>query len=144
MERIVKDFFKFELGLIGIIAAILLLAFCSCSTTEYITVERVRTDTLRQYRNVHDSIYVHDSVSIKEKGDTVRIEKWHTRYIEHEVHDTVYQATHDTIPQPYPYAIYKDRELTTMQVVLMTIGCLAIMALFVFIVVKLKRFLPCR
>ena len=144
MERFTKDFFKFELGLIGIIAAILLLAFCSCTTTEYVTVERVRTDTLRKYRNVHDSIYVHDSVSVKENGDTVRIEKWHTRYIEHEVHDTVYHATHDTIPQPYPYAIYKDRELSTTQVVLMTIGCLTIMALFVFISVKLKRYLPCR
>lgn len=144
MERFTKDFLKFELGLIGIVAAILLLAFCSCTTTEYITVERVRNDTLRQYRNVHDSIYVHDSVSVKEKGDTVLIEKWHTKWKSHTEHDTLYISKTDSVPVPYPVTEYVEKKLSTLQVVLMTIGVLALMALFVFIVVKLKRFLPCR
>ena len=147
MEGFTKDFFKFELGLIGIIAAILLLAFCSCTTTEYVTVERVRTDTTYITKHQRDSIWLHDSVFVKEwtAGDTVYRDRiqWHTKYVEKQVHDTIYQHRVDSVPQPYPYTIYKDREFTTMQVVLMTIGGLAIMALLVFIAVKLKRFLPC-
>jgi hypothetical protein len=67
-----------------------------------VTVEKVRTDTLMVLKHTHDSIYKHDSVIVSEKGDTVKIERWHTRYIEREKHDTIYQATHDTIPKPYP------------------------------------------
>ena len=73
-----------------------------CRTTRTVTVEKVRTDTLMVLKHTHDSIYSHDSVMVSEKGDTVRIERWHTRYIEREKHDTIYQATHDTIPKPYP------------------------------------------
>ena len=148
MERIVKDFFKFELGLIDIIITILMLCFCSCTTTEYITVERVQRDTTYITKHHRDSIWLHDSVFVKEwtAGDTVYRDRvqWHTKYVEKQVRDTIYQHRVDSVPQPYPYAIYKDRELTTVQVALMTIGCLAIMALFVFIAVKLKRYLPCR
>lgn len=73
-----------------------------CRTTRTVTVEKVRTDTLMVLKHTHDSIYRHDSVIVSEKGDTVKIERWHTRYIEREKHDTIYQATHDTIPKPYP------------------------------------------
>lgn len=144
MEQFTKYFFKFEMVLVGIIAAILLLAFCSCTTTQYIPVIENHTDTLIQTKVQRDSIYVRDS-TIVEKGDSIiKIEHWHTKYVKKQVHDTIYQHRVDSVPQPYPYAIYKDRELTTVQVVLMTIGGLAIMALLVFIAVKLKRFLPCR
>ena len=73
-----------------------------CRTTRTVTVEKVRTDTLMVLKHTHDSIYMHDSVIVSEKGDTVKIERWHTRYIEREKHDTIFQATHDTIPKPYP------------------------------------------
>ena len=73
-----------------------------CRTTRIVTVEKVRTDTLMVLKHTHDSIYMHDSVIVSEKGDTVKIERWHTRYIEREKHDTIFQATHDTIPKPYP------------------------------------------
>ena len=148
MEGFTKDFFKFEMILIGIIAAILLLAFCSCTTTEYVTVERVQRDTTYITKHPRDSIWLHDSIYVHEwmKGDTVYRDRiqCHTKYVEKQVRDTIYQHRVDSVPQPYPYAIYKDRELSTTQVVLMTIGGLAIMALFVFIAVKLKRYLPCR
>ena len=148
MEGFTKDFFKFEMILIGIIAAILLLAFCSCTTTEYVTVERVQRDTTYITKHQRDSIWLHDSIYVHEwmKGDTVYRDRiqCHTKYVEKQVRDTIYQHRVDSVPQPYPYAIYKDRELSTTQVVLMTIGGLAIMALFVFIAVKLKRYLPCR
>ena len=93
-----------------------LCAMCSsCTTTEYVTVEKVRTDTLIQTKVLHDSIYINDSTVVTEKGDTVRIEKWHTKYIEKQVHDTTYVSKTDTVPVPYPVTKEVPAELTWWQ-----------------------------
>ena len=144
MEQHTKDFYKFEWGLIGTIITILMLSFCSCTKTEYVTVERVRTDTAYISKVLHDSIYVHDSIQVTEKGDTIRIEKWHTKYVEKQVHDTLYQSKTDSIPVPYPVVEYVEKKLSAWQVVLMTIGMLTLMGIIVFVAIKLERFLPCR
>lgn len=148
MDKLTKDFIKFEGVLVIILALLVLWAFCSCTKTEYITVEKVRTDTTYITKHQRDSIWLHDSVFVKEwtAGDTVYRDRiqWNTKYVEKQVRDTIYQHRVDSVPQPYPYTIYVEKKLSTLQVVLMTIGCLAIMALFVFVAVKLKRFLPCR
>lgn len=74
----------------------------SCGVKErVVTVTAHTTDTLRIVQHQRDSIYLHDSIHVSERGDTVRIERWHTSYRDRWHRDTVYQATHDTIPQPY-------------------------------------------
>lgn len=87
-----------------------------CKTRErVVTVEATRTDTAYITRVARDSIYIetlrHDSVSVRDKGDTVLIERWHTEYRdrgrERATHDTTYIATHDTIPQPYPVEVVR-------------------------------------
>lgn len=92
--------------LLSFVIFILALVICgllgSCTTTKYVPVVEHHTDTLIVNKTAHDSIYVHDSTYIHEKGDTVWYEHWYTKYIERETHDTLYQATHDTIPKPYP------------------------------------------
>ena len=130
-------------GIVGaIIVALLICAlFGSCTTTQYVPVPEYHTDTVRISHNTHDSIYVHDSTYIKEKGDTVRIERWHTKYIEKQVHDTIYQSRTDSVPKPYPFVKVVERELTTNQNGLMILGALALMAFIVWIIFKLKRFL---
>ena len=130
-------------GIVGaIIVALLICAlFGSCTTTKYVPVPEYHTDTLRISHNTSDSIYVHDSTYIKEKGDTVRIERWHTKYIEKQVHDTIYQSRTDSVPKPYPFVKVVERELTTNQKGLMILGALALMAFIVWIIFKLKRFL---
>ena len=130
-------------GIVGaIIAALLICAlFGSCTTTQYVPVPEYHTDTVRISHNTHDSIYVHDSTYIKEKGDTVRIERWHTKYIEKQVHDTIYQSRTDSVPKPYPFVKVVERELTTNQKVLMILGAVALMAFIVLVIFKLKRFL---
>ena len=130
-------------GIVGaIIVALLICAlFGSCTTTQYVPVPEYHTDTVRISHNTHDSIYVHDSTYIKEKGDTVRIERWHTKYIEKQVHDTIYQSRTDSVPKPYPFVKVVERELTTNQKGLMILGALALMAFIVWIIFKLKRFL---
>ena len=44
-----------------------------------------------------DSVFIHDSIFIREGGDTVVLERWHTYYRDRIVHDTVFEHTTDTI-----------------------------------------------
>lgn len=92
-----------------------LLLHASCTTTKYVPVVEHRTDTLRLSRNIRDSIYVHDSIHVREKGDTVIVERWHTRYREKLAHDTIYKSRVDSIPAPYPVEKKVEKELTWWQ-----------------------------
>ena len=92
------------------------LLFIGCKTKErVVTVETVRTDTTYITKHQRDSVWLHDSIHVTEKGDTIRIERWHTKYVEKATHDTLYPATHDTIPQPYPVEKLVERELSWWQ-----------------------------
>ena len=98
---------------IVILVAVLLVG---CKTKErVVTVEKVRNDTTYITKHQRDSVWLHDSIHVAEKGDTIRIEKWHTKYVEKATHDTLYQATHDTIPQPYPVEKLVERGLSWWQ-----------------------------
>ena len=131
-------------GVIGgiVIAFLLCLLFSSCTTTQYVPVIEHKTDTLIVTKHQHDSIHVHDSIMVSEKGDTVRIEKWHTKYIEKQVHDTTYISKTDTVPVPYPVIKEVPRKRTTIDWVLTIVGLLAILVVIVWVANKLKRFLP--
>jgi hypothetical protein len=86
-------------------------------------------------------VWLHDSISVKEKGDTIRIEKWHTKYIEREVHDTIYQAKRDSIPVPYEVIKEVPAKLSKTQKGLMTLGILTLMAAVIFGAFWLKKIL---
>ena len=122
--------------------AILAAVLAGCKQTEYVTVEKVRTDTTYITKLQRDSVWLHDSIMVSEKGDTIRIEKWHTKYVERIRHDTLYQATHDTIPQPYPVTQYVEKPLSKIQKAFIGIGILSLMVVIIFVVWKLKKFLP--
>ena len=93
-----------------VLMIVLGLALCallgSCTTTKYIQVPVVHNDTTIVTKHQRDSIWMHDSIMVSEKGDTVRIEKWHTKYIEKQVHDTLYQSKVDSVP--YPVEVIKE------------------------------------
>lgn len=119
-----------------ILVALLLVG---CKTKEkVVTVEKVRTDTTYITKHQRDSVWLHDSIHVTEKGDTIRIERWHTKYVEKATHDTLYQATHDTIPQPYPVEKLVERELSWWQQTRMHLGeallALAGIAVVVFVI----------
>ena len=142
-ERIKTGCMQVVAFIVMLIVGIALCAlFGSCTTTKYVPVPEYHTDTLRLSHNVHDSIYVHDSTFIREKGDTFYMERWHTKYIENVTHDTTYVATHDTIPQPYPVTEYVEKPLSKFEKCLMGVGILTLMALVIFVAMKIKRFLP--
>lgn len=133
-------------GLTFVMMLILLLVLCallgSCTTTKVVTVEKVRTDTVWQNHTKHDSIWIHDSIRVTDKGDTVRIEKWHTKYVESIRHDTVYKSRTDSVPVPYPVIQEVAKPLTVMQKGLMGIGVFALLGLIVGLAWKVKKFLP--
>ena len=97
---------------VGFVLMIVLgLALCallgSCTTTKYVQVPVVHNDTTIITKHQRDSIWMHDSIMVSEKGDTVRIEKWHTKYIEKQVHDTTYIAKVDTIREVFTNEVEK-------------------------------------
>ncbi len=133
-------------GLAYIIAMVIGVLICSlfssCTTVKYVPVIEHRTDTVRQCLTLRDSVWVHDSTFIKEKGDTVRIEKWHTKYVSKEVHDTTYISKTDSVPVPYEVVKEVPRKRDTVDWVLTITGMLSILGIIVWVVNKVKRFLP--
>lgn len=123
------------------ICGIILIAFGSCRSIKYVPIETIKHDSVYITQHQKDSIYIHDSIYQKEKGDTVLIEKWHTRYIEKQVRDTLIQIQRDTIPQPYPYEVEVPAQLSWWQKTRMHIGEIAIIALLVLLgswIVRIK------
>ena len=108
-----------------------LALLASCRQVEYVTVEKVRTDTTYITKWQKDSVWLHDSIHIKERGDTVMIERWHTQWRDRLRVDTIYQATHDTIPQPYPVETVKmvEKDLNWWQRLRLWIGNMVLLAL---------------
>ena len=143
MKQIEKDFIKIEGVLVLILGLLVLWAMlASCTTERIVTVEKVRTDTTNITKQQRDSIWLHDSIMVSEKGDTVRIEKWHTKYVEKQVHDTLYQSKTDSVPKPYPVIKEVEKPLTKTQRGLMLAGFLAIVGVVIFAAKKLKKILP--
>lgn len=91
-----------------------LIAGCK-SHERVVVVETVRADTLRLSRNIRDSVWLHDSIYIRDKGDTMWIERWHTRWRDRTVHDTTYVSKTDSVPVPYPVEVKVPRELSWWQ-----------------------------
>jgi len=114
--------------ILGLIACALITLCSSCTTTKYVPVIEHHTDTLIQTKVQKDSVFMHDSVEVRIAGDTVTIDRWHTKYISKEVHDTIYQSKTDSVPAPYPVEVIKEvpAELTMWQRLKMKVGGAAI------------------
>ncbi|UKK48785.1 hypothetical protein L6475_02090 [Prevotella sp. E9-3] len=61
---------------------IIFLMLSSCTTTRYIEVPKVREVVAHQRDTLtmRDSVYVHDSIMVSLKGDTVMVEKFNIVY----------------------------------------------------------------
>jgi hypothetical protein len=81
-----------------LIFILLIAAFAACNKTVYVPVESVRTEYRDNY--LRDSVYFLDSVFVKEKGDTVWIEKY--KYLSRDklVRDSI--CLNDTVRVPFP------------------------------------------
>lgn len=120
--------------IISFVIIVFFAAMCQgCTTTKYVEVEKVRTDTTYITKHERDSIFMHDSVHVKEKGDTVLIERWHTKYVEKLRIDTTYISKTDSIPVPYPVEKKVPAELSWWQKTRIHVGSVVILAAFVLL-----------
>lgn len=85
-----------------------LLTSCSPRIVERLVIQR---DTTYLSSHVRDSIYLHDSVYVKEyiKGDTVFIVKYRDRWRDRtrEVHDTLWRTKIDSVQVSVPVEVEK-------------------------------------
>ena len=87
-----------------LLAFICMLVMASCSLSRKTIKQEekrdsasVRTEFVWQVKQIHDSIYLRDSVFVEKKGDTIYLNKWRTHYRERLVHDTIIVETTDTL-----------------------------------------------
>jgi hypothetical protein len=129
------------------ILLLFLLLLSGCRQVEYVTVDRVHTDTLYQKVDVRDSVFLRDSIYLHEwmKGDTVFVEKtrWKESVKELLRVDTVYKVRVDSIPVPYPVAKPHDA-VSAFDKLRMGIGSVVLIlfvGLLVFKVLKWRKVL---
>lgn len=115
------------------IAIILLVSaiWFGCSTTKYIPLESVRYDTTYVNKYQYDSIYKRDSIVVRDKGDTVFIEKYRYLYRDKLLRDTLYFSKTDSIHVPYPV----ERKLTRWEQFKVDIGGFAVSAVVVAVLI---------
>lgn len=114
--------------LIALIISIIVLAamgfFSSCTRTVYVPVTSVQRDSIYLHTHSRDSIVVHDSVTITEKGDTVWLTRVRIEYRDRLHTDTAYIERRDTIAVPFPV----ERRLTVKERFYMGVGKVALPA----------------
>ena len=129
---------KITMVVIAIAVAMLILSmFCRCTTTKYVPITEyrdrvvVKTDSLLKT----DSVYVHDSVSVYIRGDTVFKDKYHLqykdRYIIRNKSDTL--IVRDSIP----YKVEVNKQLSKTDRTFLNIGKITLYCLFIGIIVFL-------
>lgn len=95
-----------------------LCVMCSCARVQYVPVESVKTDSVRVIDIQRDSIYVHDSVYVTARRDTVFITRWRTEYREALRVDTVQIVRTDSVQN----VVEVERQLSKLEQTQMDIG----------------------
>jgi hypothetical protein len=111
---------------------VVLLVLSSCRT-QYVPVETVRTETERVVDIQRDSIYVLDSVLVREAHDTIYITKWRTEYKEALRVDTFRVERIDTLNT----IVEVEKKLTKWQQTKMDVGAGVLYAVPILIAVGL-------
>lgn len=121
---------------------LILICLGSCKSVKYVPYETIKHDSIYITNHQKDSVYIYDSIYQKEKGDTLILEKWHTKYMEKQVHDTSYIERWDSIYVPYPV----EKELSKWEKRYITVGKVSVglyigllMALIAWFVYYIKR-----
>lgn len=127
MKQTDLNFWHIPLGMLFAVVVLALL-MCSCKSIEYVPVVENHTvhDSIYFTQIQRDSIWQHDSILIKDRGDTVWVERWHTKYVEKQVHDTMYIAKVDSIPVPYEVKVEVPAELSFVQKLCVYVGAFVI------------------
>ena len=137
MRRVDKERLLMLLALI-LFWSLILGALSSCGTTKTIVKEGERhiewRDRITERR---DSIYVHDSVYLHSRGDTVYLERWRTRIRERTLRDTVYLQKIDSVY--VETQVKKTSAIADVNSTLRVLGCTAIIIAIVVLILKIRR-----
>ena len=146
-----------------ILAVALMLAFSGCTTTRYVPVDQHHTehhwhtDSVKERDSVHTEkntvIRELDSAAMAKYG--IQMERnqkaWLVlqREMEARMRDlermtATKDTIHDSIPIPYPVEVTKEvpRERSKVEWGLIVMGILSLMILILYVVIKLRKFLP--
>ena len=102
-----------------------------CRSVQYVPVETVRFDTTYINKVQRDSIYKFDSIYVRDKGDTVWLERYKYLFVDKAVHDTVYINRTDSVQVPYPV----EKKLTKWQQFRLDVGGYAIFTVLIVILI---------
>lgn len=119
------------LALVWLVLLLVGWLVCSCKSVEYVPVvqKETHTDSIYLTKVQRDSIWLHDSIRVEARNDTVRVDRWHTKYVERLLHDTLYLSKRDTIPVPYEVVKEVPAKVSKMERAFMWLGILSLMAL---------------
>lgn len=115
------------------------MVMVGCRTLPEPEPVRVERDSIYLSRVERDSVFVRDSVLIREKGDTVYRDRWRVEYHERVLRDTVYIGKSDTliitkvVEVATPLSWWKRVKMSAGGVAIAVLGVLAVLG-----VVKLK------
>ena len=125
-------------GLIGLVVIILFCLLTSCRTQiKYVPVETIRTDSVFFNSVRIDSVLIHDSISIIQRGDTVAEYRYRYIYRYKDRVDTLYINRTDSIQVSYPVEI--EKKLTLWQQTKIKFGGWAIAVIIVTILIVVGR-----
>ena len=123
--------------LVFVILTILMLSACRTTTRIVeVPVEVIKKEYI--YDTKIDSVYIRDSVDRWQKGDTLYITKWHTKFKYINKVDTIVKT--DSIPKIVP--VVKEVEVNHIywyQKLLMWLGGITIVLLIIVITYKVKK-----
>lgn len=94
------------------------MAMVGCRTLPEPVAVRVERDSIYLRSVERDSVFVRDSVTIREKGDTVYRDRWRVEYRERVLRDTAWIERNDTITN----VVEVERALTWWERVKMETG----------------------
>jgi len=120
---------------------VMLFSLCgACKTKQYIPVETVKT----KYRDkiLRDSMFLYDSVFVKQTADTVFFERYRYLYKDKIMRDSIF--VNDTIRVPYPVEVVKEikKPLSSWQNFQLWCGRIAliiVLFLLIYFVLKIKQ-----
>ena len=113
----------------------LLLMLCGCTKVQYVPVESTKTDSVYISLFERDSIYLCDSVYVREKNDTIYVDKVRYLYKEKLIRDTLYSEKVDSILVPYPV----ERKLGKWEQIYLDVGKVTLWIIIITVLVVVGR-----
>ena len=116
-------------GGLWLLFVLAVLSLAACKQVQYVPVETVRLDSIYLTQTLRDSIYKYDSIYVRDKGDTVFVDRYKYMFIDKVRVDTMVAVRVDTLSVPYPV----EKELTRWERVKMEAGGVAIGGFFLLL-----------